>query len=85
MYSKNTVKCTVRTQWNVQLELSDFPSNSSDGSARSPFLDPNSVDRRGSRNVNLIEFEHDPDLDIPDDMVLWSQTHSQVTLFTFVT
>ncbi|XP_063689337.1 rho guanine nucleotide exchange factor 11-like isoform X5 [Bolinopsis microptera] len=56
----------------------DMSSNSSDGSNRSPFLDPNSVNRRESRNVNLIEFEHDPDLDIPDDMVLWSQTHSQL-------
>ncbi|KAL5271493.1 hypothetical protein ACHWQZ_G001937 [Mnemiopsis leidyi] len=56
----------------------DMSSNSSDGSNRSPFLDPNNVERRGSRTVNLIEFDPDPDLDIPDDMTLWSQTHSQV-------
>ena len=37
------------------------------------------MERRGSRTVNLIEFDPDPDLDIPDDMTLWSQTHSQVT------
>ena len=40
------------------------------------------MERRGSRTVNLIEFDPDPDLDIPDDMTLWSQTHSQVT-FSF--
>ena len=37
------------------------------------------MERRGSRTVNLIEFDPDRDLDIPDDMTLWSQTHSQVT------
>ena len=51
-------------------------SNSSDGS--NLFLGMGDDPRRGSTMTNLIEFEPDSDLDIPDDMVLWSSENSQV-------
>ena len=42
------------------------------------FLGMGDDPRRASSVTNLIEFEPDPDLDIIDDMILWSSENSLV-------